>query len=476
MRTTRFVLAAIAGALGTAAFAGPPAQAQDGFGGWSNHGLVRHQARAGYVPSPQAFQVEGLLAEHHFPAREQRCGSRFCVLTAMGHGLHRASGERSAYLIVEPVSGHDPARFARPDLDLVIVIDRSGSMEGWKLDAAKEAAQALTGQLTERDRVSVVTFDDRAELHLAPRRAGDAAALAEAIESVAIRGGTNLHAGLSLAFAQAEPTASAQEAGRMQRVVLLTDERPNVGPTDAGSFLELVGANAARGVGLTIIGVGLDLGAELADRMAQVEGAAMHYLEGPESAEALFADLRRFVTPVAFGLQMRVEPGPGLRVAEVFGVPADRVTRHADGSATLRASTVFFDPVRRGAVVRLAPRTPGDDAALRADATVRFSYRLPEGTRMAGERGASHRALRADAIADFPSHGAYLAYALVSYAELLRRGLTAWEQGEEARAIAALRRARRFLQTDQRIADEPQLQDERDTVERILRNMGAAKR
>ncbi len=465
-----------AAALLLAVGAPPLAEAQDGFGGWSNDALVRAQAAEGYVPASNAFHIEGLLAEHHFPARDQRCGSRFCVLGAMGHGQHRPSGEQSAYLVVEPVSGFDPETTERPLLDLVLVVDRSGSMQGWKLDAAKEAAHVLIDALHAEDRLSIVTFDEQAEVHAPSQPVDDRAQLHEAVEGIEIRGGTNVYDGLSLGFAQVR-AAEVDALPRLRRVLMLTDERPNVGATEGGDFLELIGAHAAQSIGLTVVGVGLDLGAELANTMAQVEGAASYYLWRPEDAAALFSDLRRFVMPVALGLQVRVEPGPGLRVAEVFGVPGDRVSLHPDGSATFRASTVFFDPIRRGAVVRLAPTVPGSDAALHADATIRFSYRLPEsGQRYAGERRTQHRSLRPDAIADFPSHGAYLAYALVSYGERLRVGLTAWEAGQQDRAIAQLQEARRYLRFDRQVLEDAQLDDERDTVDRILRTMRAGKR
>src|SRR5258706_9963036 len=82
------------------------AWAQEGFGGARNNGLVREQVRAGYVPAPNAFTMEGFLAEHHFPVREERCAEGvLCVFAAMGHGIHRPTLTRSSYLLLEPVSG-----------------------------------------------------------------------------------------------------------------------------------------------------------------------------------------------------------------------------------------------------------------------------------------------------------------------------------------------------------------------------------
>ncbi len=207
--------------------------------------------------------------------------------------------------------------------------------------------------------------------------------------------------------------------------------------------------------------------------MAQVEGGAMHYLEGAEGAAALFEDLRRFVVPVAYGLSVNVQPGPGLQVAEVYGVPNDRVTIHPDGSASFRASTVFFDPIRRGAVVRLAPTRPDSDAALHADATIRFSYRLPEsGERYRGQRAVSHRGTHHDAVADFPNREAYLAYALVSYAEQFQAGLVAWHQSHRRRAIRHMRSARHYLNFDRGVTHEARLDQERETIDQVLAAMG----
>lgn len=124
------------------------ADAQEGFGGSRSNGHARDQVRAGYVPTPDSFSIEGLMAEHDFPVRSERCQEEdFCVLSTMGHGVHRLSNTRSAYMLVEPLSDLDPKTVKRAPLNVSVVIDRSGSMTGWKFAAALEAAHAIVEQL-----------------------------------------------------------------------------------------------------------------------------------------------------------------------------------------------------------------------------------------------------------------------------------------------------------------------------------------
>ncbi len=447
------------------------ASAQEGFGGARDAGHVRDYTRAGLVPPLEAFNVEGLLSEHHFPVRQERCAGEVCVLAALGHGLHRPSLTRSGYLFIEPVSGLDPRTFRRGPLNAGIVIDVSGSMAGSKFSWAISAAHALVDRLDARDMISIVTFDDTARVVLAPTVVVDRGMLHAVIENIRIGGSTNIHDGLRVGFDQ---VASVSTGARVDRVFVLTDEQPNVGVTHEGGFLELVGAYARRGIGLTVVGVGLDLGAELASSMSQLEGGAYYYLEGERGIEALFgADFDQRVTPVAYRLAVTVRPSAGLRVAEVFGVPGDDVVRNPDGSVTLRASTVFLDRRRSGAIVRLAP-VQREDAALRSSATLTYSYvRASDGQRVSGETSVAHAATSATSLAEFSDLHHYRGYALVNFAELLRASLRHWHAGRPSEALRILTNAREALDLDSRVIDDPQLAQERTLADGILANMRA---
>ena len=444
------------------------ASAQEGFGGARNAGLTRELAVRGYVPDPASFTVEGFLAEHDYPVRPERCDTEMCVFAAMGHGLHRPSLTRSAYLLVEPVSGIDPDRFERGSLNVAIVVDVSESMTGAKLGWAIAGAHMLVDRLGPSDSVSVVTFAETAQVLLPPQAVRNRSAVHTAIDTIHIEGGTNVHAGLTLGYDQ---VARSHSPARSDRVFLFTDEQPNIGFTDAGSFLELVGSNASRGVGITVVGVGLDLGADLASEMSQLEGGAYYYLSGERGLTELFGSgFAHHVTPVARRLRITVRPGPGLRVADVFGVPGDNVVMHPDGSATLRASTLFLDARRTGAVLRLEPTVR--DGALRADAEIEYSY-LATGAEEAtvGAFGVRHRATSSTSLAEFSDLNHYRAYALVNYAQLLQAALAHWQAGRSQEATRVMRNARLGLDIDARTTEDPELDRERRLADRILGNM-----
>ena len=447
-----------------------PALAQEGFGGARDNGLVRHQVNVGMVPRPETFSVEGMLGEHHFPVRPERCSGAFCVFTAMGHGLHRVDNTRQAYLLIEPISGVDPERHRRLPLNLSIVLDRSGSMNGRKFSSAIEAVHSIIDRLGPADRVSVVTFDQEARVEIEPTLASDRAALHSAVARIAIGGSTNIRAGLQLGYNLVR--ASAGRPGTLDRVFLLTDEQPNTGDTSPGGFMELVGHFAERHIGLSVVGVGLDLGAELARRTSEMEGGSYHYIADGEAARRLFGeDFDSLVTPVATRLAVTVTPGEGLRVAEVLGVPGDDVTFAQNGSVTLRASTVFLDRRRSGVVVRLAPTT-SEEAVLHARATVQWSCMRPgseEG--LGGTELVSHDSQDPQALIDFERPDHYRAYALINAARGLNAALATWHQGDRRGGLNALRSVRTALEQDVTILRDRELQRERDTLDRLLVTM-----
>jgi uncharacterized protein YegL len=458
-----------------ALWAGPGlAAAQDGFGGSRTNGLVRDQAAAGMVPTPDAFTVEGMFAEHHFPVRAQRCSgdASFCVLSAIGHGVHRPTLTPSAYLLVEPVSGAATRTREREPQNLALVVDRSGSMEGWKLGAALRAAQAIVDHHGPSDRVSIVSFDDVAEVHHPSTPVTDRALVHRTIDSIVIRGGTNLHGGLSAGF---EEVARNRRPGVADRVFVLTDEQPNVGETTPEGFLSLVGHHARDGVGLSIVGVGLDMGAALAGTMSRLEGGSYHYLEGPEGVPTLFGDdFASMLLPVAYRVSVTVVPGPGLRVADVLGVPSDDFVLRDDGTATLRAATVFFDRRRSGAVVRLVASRAGASVT-DARATVRSTWTRPDGRTVTASHSVRHVATDSTARAEFASSDHYRAYALANFAQLLRASLWRWRAGERGEARRILTNARDALDVDAKIIRDPRLERERELAESILGIMGRAR-
>ena len=171
----------------------------------------------------------------------------------------------------------DEKKWKRDPVNLVAVVDKSGSMDGEPLELVRKSLAEVAKQLRAGDQMSIVLYGDRAHVHLGAD-AGDARrrrrASSRSIASDRSEGSTSMEAGLALGYSVADATAPAFK-GRT-RLMLFTDERPNTDATDAESFMGMaIERVSARRVGLTTIGVGVQFGAELADARSAACAAAI---------------------------------------------------------------------------------------------------------------------------------------------------------------------------------------------------------
>jgi Ca-activated chloride channel family protein len=251
--------------------------------------------------------------------------------------------------------------------------------------------------------MTIVLYGDRAHVHLDTTRA-DRDGVARIIESIgAIRslGSTSMEAGLRLGYSIADATAPAFK-GRT-RLMLFTDERPNVDATDAPSFMGMATAASRAGIGLTTIGVGVQFGAELATRISSVRGGNLYFLRNTADVQSLFANqLDYMVSELAHDLSISITPRPGLKIGGVYGVPGELLGWQGQTTVRVTIPTVFLDNHGGGIFFTLAPESAStflpekhDDAAL-ADVAVSYqplkAAAAPESHAIAialGDRGAS---------------------------------------------------------------------------------------
>jgi Ca-activated chloride channel family protein len=201
--------------------------------------------------------------------------------------------------------------------DIVFVIDRSGSMDGEKMEQARNALHFVLGQLGENDRFSVVAFDDRLRVldwNLLPAEQGSLRDARRFVDRLAADGSTDLEAALQAGLEILE-RGPARSAPRM--VVFLTDGLPTAGVTDGALIAQLVGrSNADVAARMHVFGVGYDVNSHLLDRLAAENGGTVTYVQpGENLVTALTGFYEGIARPVLTDVQVEFE---GLEASDQF--------------------------------------------------------------------------------------------------------------------------------------------------------------
>lgn len=212
-------------------------------------------------------------------------------------------GERYVWLRIE--APQTETRADRAPLDIGLVIDRSGSMSGDKIRLAKKAAAGAVDVLRQTDACALVVYDYAVDV-LAPRGFVDAAQrerLRRAMTMFDARGNTDLFGG----WMRGAEQVSGGEAGRIRRVLLLTDGLANHGLIDHAEILRHVRELAARGVGTTTFGVGRDFDEVLLAGMADAGAGHFYYIEQAQQIpDFLSSELGELLTVTAQNVTLRL--------------------------------------------------------------------------------------------------------------------------------------------------------------------------
>ncbi|MEU8249397.1 VIT domain-containing protein [Nonomuraea sp. NPDC048916] len=267
----------------------------------------------------------------------------------------RLDGEGTFSLTVVP----PPLQATRTPRDLVLLLDRSGSMAGWKMVAARRAAARIVDTLTTADRFAVLTFDSVVEQAFEGLVAASDRNRYRAVEHLArldARGGTELLEPLRQAVSLLKPAE-----GRERVLVLVTDGQ--VGNED--QILERAGG-ALSAMRVHVVGIDRAVNTGFLGRLAGLGAGRCELVESEDRLDAAMEQIhRRIGAPLVTDLSLKgldVEPGTVTHLGSMFpGVPLRVYGRRRSGeSVTVRglAAGAPWEQQVTGTVV--------DDPALRA--------------------------------------------------------------------------------------------------------------
>ncbi|MDX2285579.1 MAG: VWA domain-containing protein [Bacteroidia bacterium] len=302
-------------------------------------------------------------------------------LTAAANGCWLDSLPRQEWYLYFEIQGADaPPSEQRVPLNLALVLDRSGSMQGEKIAYVRQAAAFVVDHLGAEDTFALVQYDSVIDVLSPAARVQDKAALKRQIQTIEARDSTNLSGGMLEGFSQA---MSRKEPNRVNRVLLLTDGLANQGVTDPGQLRKLAQDKFRQeGIGVSTFGVGADFNEELLMGLAEYGGGNYYFIANPDEIPGIFQrELAGLLTVVAQQAVLTVSLGDtGLRCEQVYGYPGE-ISAH---SVRVNFNDVFAGE-KKAVLLKLVADAPLMQAALSFQAELTYVDAL-QGFASAAER------------------------------------------------------------------------------------------
>lgn len=209
----------------------------------------------------------------------------------------------------------------RTPVNVALVLDKSGSMQGDKLRKAKDAALASIDRLGPNDIVSVLAYDDTVEVLVPATKISDRRALKAAIERLSAGGSTALFAGVAKGAAEVRKFLDRQ---RVNRIILLSDGQANVGPSSPADLGNLGTSLIKEGISVTTLGLGLDYNEDLMTQLARKSDGNHYFIENTTDLARRFGyEFDDVLSVVAQEVTVRVTCLEGVRPIRVLGREAD---------------------------------------------------------------------------------------------------------------------------------------------------------
>lgn len=235
-------------------------------------------------------------------------------------------GDGTVTVALTLASDHIPGRNTedRRPLDMVVVLDRSGSMadEG-KISFARQAVLELLSQLSETDRFALITYSDQVQRRsgLLPVTPANRATLEGIVHGIQPSGATNLGGGLQEGMHQ---FTGSDRSGRISRLILISDGQANRGITNPSLLGQMASGAADKGFAVSTIGVGLDYNEHLMTTIADKGTGNYYFMESASAFAQVFdKELRDSRTVIASSMEVHVPLSPGMSLVHAAGYPIE---------------------------------------------------------------------------------------------------------------------------------------------------------
>ncbi|GHG89610.1 VWA domain-containing protein [Comamonas sp. JC664] len=237
-------------------------------------------------------------------------------------GGYVQTGPSEAFAWLE-LKSRPPDAQQRVPVSLALVLDRSGSMAGRKLEDARQAARELVMRLTPEDRLAFIDYGTDVRVHHSRRMTTEAREeLLTLIASLSADGSTNISGALEAA---AEALRPHMREYRVSRAIMLSDGQPTTGLTRDTELFEQVRRLRRDGVTVSALGVGRDYQELLMRGMAEQGGGFSGFIDDSARLSEVFSrELDQATSTVARQLELRLDVPPEVQHVEVMGMASFR--------------------------------------------------------------------------------------------------------------------------------------------------------
>lgn len=287
--------------------------------------------------------------------------------------LYPVTGSDQSVHVLLDIRPVEIESFTRTPVNLCLVVDRSGSMNGEKIESVKKAVAQIMDHLGPDDYISLVLFNERSLVALPAQNIQDVERLKERIGALQAEGGTSMSKGIQDGLDELRKHTGPTRTSRM---LLLTD-----GQTweDEADCKHLASESQLSGISITALGVGEDWNETLLDAIARNSSGRADYVDSPEKIISNFENELHLLQDVAIqGTRASIHLSKGVTPRRIYRVIPDIIdlshTASSDRDISVELGTV---DKQNGQTILLELGLPARPAGRYRIAQTEIAYTVP---------------------------------------------------------------------------------------------------
>lgn len=275
-------------------------------------GMGKMNAQSGLIPAPNQVVVEEFFNYHKhqltYPKNKDAVALDISRFVTPENELVLQVG-----ICTDTISNLSEI----PPVNICLVIDRSGSMNGDRIEKTKDAAIELVKRMREKDLFSLVVFDDRIDV-LIPSNYLKKEQAIDVIRSIETRGSTDLNGGILEGYSQ---VMKKYKSGQNNKVIVLTDAITNTGVVDPIQLVQ--GTNRYKSehqIDITMVGVGVDFNNDLSRNITNSNRSSIFFVNDAADIKKVFIDeIESLLAPIGRDVQLEITLASDLKIDKCFG-------------------------------------------------------------------------------------------------------------------------------------------------------------